>query len=143
MVKMIMRLLAGGEFDKPIKDLLLELKSLREHELGLLGRRQRDMTKIEESAMHGNGQFQNEGLYLDRVVQSDVKQLASIIAETTMRNTSLKESIIKAIRQLQPQKEEEDLAPGKSRRSKRRKNKNPRRRATKIHRRRGSLTYLV
>ena len=52
-VKMIMRLLAGGEFDKPIKDLLLELKSLREHKLGLLGRRQRDMTEIEESAMYG------------------------------------------------------------------------------------------
>ncbi len=53
MVKMIMRLLAGGEFDKSIKDLLLELKSLRGHKMGLLGRRQRDMTEIEESDMTG------------------------------------------------------------------------------------------
>jgi hypothetical protein len=142
-VKMIMRLLTGGEFDKPIKDLSLELKSLREHKLELLGRRQRDMTEIEESAMYGNGQLHNEGLYLDRVVQSDVKQLASIIAETMMRRTSLKESILKAISQLQPQKEEEDLAQEKSRRGKRRKNKNPRRLATKVRRRRGSLIYLV
>ena len=32
MVKMIMRLLAGGEFDKPIKDLLLEIKFERKIE---------------------------------------------------------------------------------------------------------------
>ncbi len=32
MVKMITRLLAGGEFDKPIKDLLLEIKFERKIE---------------------------------------------------------------------------------------------------------------
>ncbi len=32
MIKMIMGLLAGGEFDKPIKDLLLEIKFERKIE---------------------------------------------------------------------------------------------------------------
>ncbi len=93
--------------------------------------------------MYGNGELQIEGLHLDQVVQSDVEQLASIIAETTMRGTSRKVYILKAIRQLRPQKEEGDLAQGKPSRSKRRKNENPRKLATKIRRRRGSLTYLV
>jgi hypothetical protein len=114
-----------------------------EHKLELPGRRQRDMTETEESAMYGNGQLQNEGLYLDQVVQSDVEQLASIIAKTTIGGASLKVSILKAIRQLRPLNEEGDLAQGKSSRSKRRKNEHPRRLATKIRRRRGSLTYLV
>lgn len=114
-----------------------------EHKLELPGRRQGDMTEIEESTMYGNGQLQIEGLHLDQVVQSDVEQLASIIAKTTMRGTSRKVYILKAIRQLRHQKEEGDLAQGKSSRSKRRKNENPRRLATKIRRRRGSLTYLV
>ncbi len=104
------------------KNMVASIKYLREHKLELPGRSQGDMTEIEKSAIYGNGQFQNEGLYLDQVVQSDVDQLASIIAETTMRGTSLKESILKAIRQLRPQKEEGELVRGKSRRSKRRKN---------------------
>jgi hypothetical protein len=55
-------------------------------------------------------------------VQTDVDQLASIIAETTMRGTSLKEFILKAIRQLRPQNDKGELAQGKSCRGKRRKN---------------------
>ena len=103
-------------------NMVSSIKSLREHKLELPGRRQGDMTEIEESAMYGNGQLQNEGLYLDQVVQTDVEQLANIIAETTMKGTSLKESILKAIRQLRPQNGKDELAQGKSRLGKRRKN---------------------
>jgi hypothetical protein len=47
------------------KNMVASIKSLREqHKLELPGRRQKDMTEIEESAMYGNGQLQNEGLYL-------------------------------------------------------------------------------
>ena len=91
-------------------NMVASIKSLREHKLELPGRRQGDMSEIEESAMYGNGQIQNEGLYLDQVVQTDIDQLASIIAETTMRGTSLKDSILKAIRQLKPQNHQGELA---------------------------------
>jgi hypothetical protein len=103
-------------------NMVSSIKSLREHKLELPGRRQGDMTEIEESAMYGNGQLQNEGLYLDQVVQTDVEQLANIIAETTKKGTSLKESILKAIRQLRPQNGKNELAQGKSRLGKRHKN---------------------
>jgi hypothetical protein len=38
MVKMIMKLLTGGEFDKPIKDLLLEIKFKRTSKIERAGR---------------------------------------------------------------------------------------------------------
>jgi hypothetical protein len=62
-------------------NMVASIKSLREHKLELPGRRQGDMTEIEESTMYGNGQLHNEGLYLDQVVQTDLEQLANIIAK--------------------------------------------------------------
>ena len=45
-------------------NMVASIKSLREHKLQLPGRHTRDMTKLEESAMYGNGHQTIEGLSL-------------------------------------------------------------------------------
>ncbi len=94
-------------------NMVKSIKSLREHKLQLPGRHARDSTKLEESAMYGNGHPQIEGLHLDQVVTSNVDQLAQMIAEQSKKGTSLKESILKAIRNLKPDITKGGLRQGK------------------------------
>jgi hypothetical protein len=50
--------------------------------------------------MYGNGHQTIERIHLDQVVNSNVDELAQIIAEQSRKGTSLKESILQAIRTL-------------------------------------------
>jgi hypothetical protein len=117
-------------------NIVASIKMLREHMLEMPSRRQGDMSMIEKSAIFEMGPFQIEGLYIDQDLQTEVDQQASNIAETKMRGTSLKDSILKVIRQPRPQNEKGELAQGKSRRGKRRKNKQ----RSKAHDRDTSMT---
>ena len=94
-------------------NMVASIKSLREHKLQLPGRHARDMTKLEESAMYGNGHQTVEGIHLDQVVNSNVDQLAQIIAEHSRKGSSLKESILEAIRTLRTDVKKGGLRQGK------------------------------
>ena len=94
-------------------NMVASIKSLREHKLQLPGRHARDMTKLEESAMYGNGHQTVEGIHLDQVVNSNVDQLAQIIAEHSRKGSSLKESILEAIRTLRTDVKKGELRQGK------------------------------
>ena len=94
-------------------NMVASIKSLREHKLQLPGRHTRDMTKLEESAMYGNGHQTIEGLHLDQVVNSNVDQLAQIITEHSRKGSSLKESILEAIRTLRTDVKKGGLRQGK------------------------------
>jgi hypothetical protein len=94
-------------------NMVASIKSLREHKLQLPGRHARDTTKLEESAMYGNGHQTIEGIHLDQVVNSNVDQLAQIIAEHSRKGSSLKESILEAIRTLRTDVKKGGLRQGK------------------------------
>jgi hypothetical protein len=94
--------------------MVASIKSLREHKLQLPGRHARDMTKLEESAMYGNGHATIEGIHLDQVVNSNLDQLAQIIGEQSKKGSSLKESILHAIRTLRTNVEKGGLKRGKN-----------------------------
>jgi hypothetical protein len=89
------------------------IKCLSEHKLQLPGRHTKDTAKLEESAMYGNGHQTIEGIHLDQVVNFNVDQLAQIIAEQTKKGTSLKESILQAIRTLRTDIKKGGLRQGK------------------------------
>jgi hypothetical protein len=72
-------------------NMVASIKSLREHKLQLPGRHAKDTTKLEESAMYGNEHQTIEGIHLNQVVNSNVDQLAQIIAEQSRKGSSLKE----------------------------------------------------
>jgi hypothetical protein len=86
-------------------NMVASIKSLREHKLQLPGRHARDTTKLEESAMYGNGHQTIEGIHVD--------QLAQIIAEHSRKGSSLKESILEAIRTLRTDVKKGGLRQGK------------------------------
>jgi hypothetical protein len=81
-------------------NMVSSIKSLRDRKLQLPRRHTRDTTKLEESAMYGNGHQTIEGIHLDQVVNSNFDQLAQIITDQSRKGTSLKESILQAIRTL-------------------------------------------
>jgi hypothetical protein len=96
-------------------------KFLRNHKQNFSGQMEGPTLTIEESAMHGNADQIDEGIYIDTVVSSEVDQLASKIKENTGNGMSLKDSLIKAIRESKQVVQRGGLAIGKNTSMKRRK----------------------
>jgi hypothetical protein len=96
-------------------------KFLRNHKQNFIGQMEGPTLTIEESAMHGNADQTDEGIYIDTVVNSEVDQLASKIKENAGNGMSLKDSLIKAIRETKQVVQRGGLAIGKNSSMKRKK----------------------
>jgi hypothetical protein len=94
-------------------------KFLRDHRQKLVGTSSSPMLPIEESAMYGNADQIGEGIYIDTVVNSEVDQLATKIAENTGKGMNIKDSLLKAIREAKQVVHKGGLAMGKNSRKKR------------------------
>ena len=99
------------------KNMVQSIKTLRDHKLKPIGASQSSSTAIEESAIYGNVDSIREGLFVDTVVFSDVDQLSQLIEEEVSNGKSMRDSIIKAIRQTSQVKHAGDLSKGKTKRT--------------------------
>ena len=93
------------------------IKTLRDHQLKPIGTSHAASTDLEESAIYGNVDGIREGLFVDTVVFSDVDQLTKLIEEEVSNGKSMRDSIIKAIRQTSQVKQAGGLAKGKIKRT--------------------------
>jgi hypothetical protein len=75
------------------------IKSLRDHKLKLPGRNYKDGTDIEESARFGNVETFREGLYFDDVLSTPTSELAGRLEENARSGLTLKEALIKSIKE--------------------------------------------
>ena len=75
------------------------IKALRDHKLKLPGRNHKQGTDIEESARFGNVEAFKEGLYFDDVLSTPVEELAARMEENSRNGLTLKESLIKAVKE--------------------------------------------
>ena len=75
------------------------IKSLRDHKLKLPGRNYKDGTDIEESARFGNVETFREGLYFDDVLSTPLSELAGRLEENARSGLTLKEALIKSIKE--------------------------------------------
>ena len=75
------------------------IKALRDHKLKLPGLNQKEGSEIEESARFGNTESFREGLYFDDVLSTPVNQLAGRLEENARKGLTLKEALIKAIKE--------------------------------------------
>ncbi len=75
------------------------IKALRDHKLKLPGRNHKQGTDIEESAPFGNVEAFKEGLYFDDVLSTLVEELAARMEENSRNGLTLKESLIKAVKE--------------------------------------------
>jgi hypothetical protein len=75
------------------------IKSLRDHKLKLPGRNYKDGTDIEESARFGNVETFREGLYFDDVLSTPMSELAGRLEENARSGLTLKEALIKSIKE--------------------------------------------
>ncbi len=77
------------------------IKSLRDHKLKLPGRNVKDGSDIEESARFGNVETFREGLYFDDVLSTPMSELAGRLEENARNRLTLKEALIKSIKETQ------------------------------------------
>jgi hypothetical protein len=75
------------------------IKALRDHKLKLPGRNHKQGTDIEESARFGNVETFKEGLYFDDVLSTPAEELAARMEENSRNGLTLKESLIKAVKE--------------------------------------------
>jgi hypothetical protein len=75
------------------------IKALRDHKLKLPGQNHKQGTEIEESARFGNVETFKEGLYFDDVLSTPVEELAAGMEENSRNGLTLKESLIKAVKE--------------------------------------------
>ena len=75
------------------------IKSLRDHKLKLPGRNYKDGTDIEESARLGNLEPFREGLDFDDVLSTPLSELAGRLEENARSGLTLKEALIKSIKE--------------------------------------------
>ena len=75
------------------------IKALRDHNLKLPGRNYKDGTDIEESARYGNVETFREGLYFDDVLSTPMTELAGRLEENARNGLTLKEALIKSIKE--------------------------------------------
>ena len=75
------------------------IKALRDHKLKLPGRNYKDGTDIEESARYGNVETFREGLYFDDVLSTPMTELAGRLEENARNGLTLKEALIKSIKE--------------------------------------------
>jgi hypothetical protein len=75
------------------------IKSLRDHKLKLPGRNYKDGTDIEESARFGNVETFREGLYFDDVLSTPMSELAGRLEENARNGLTIKEALIKSIKE--------------------------------------------
>jgi hypothetical protein len=92
------------------KNMVQSIKTLRDHRLKPIGTSHAASTDLEESAIYGNVDEIREGLFVDTVVFSDVDQLTKLIEEEVSNGKSMRDSIIKAIRQTSQVKQAGGLA---------------------------------
>ena len=95
-------------------EMVQSIKYLRDHRLPLPGRQHRPITDIEESAQFGNASPVCEGIYIDKVLQTPIEQLANLIAEHQTNGMATKQALIKAIRETSNEIKRNELAKGKS-----------------------------
>ena len=75
------------------------IKSLRDHKLKLPGRNYKDGSDIEESARFGNVETFREGLYFDDVLSTPMSELAARLEENARNGLTLKEALIKSVKE--------------------------------------------
>ena len=96
---------SGDNATKPDGEVVFEgetvqsIKALRDHKLKLPGRNHKQGTDIEESARFGNVEAFKEGLYFDDVLSTPVEELAARMEENSRNGLTLKESLIKAVKE--------------------------------------------
>ena len=72
---------------------------MRDHKLKLPGRNYKDGTDIEESARYGNVEAFREGLYFDDVLSTPMTELAGRLEENARKGLTLKEALIKSVKE--------------------------------------------
>ena len=91
------------------------IKALRDHKLKLPGSNNKEGSEIEESARFGNTESFREGLYFDDVLSTPVNQLAGRLEENARNGLTLKEALIKAIKETTNGVQRMSLQKGKKR----------------------------
>jgi hypothetical protein len=81
--------------EKPVQS----IKSLHDHKLKFPGRNYKDGTDIEESERFGNVETFREGLYFDDVLSTPMSELAGRLEENARNGLTLKEALIKSIKE--------------------------------------------
>jgi hypothetical protein len=75
------------------------------------------MTDIEESAMYGNDNLCNEGIYTDSICISDVDKVSVEVEELIRKGFSMKDALLKAIRKSRTVVSNGELARGKNKKT--------------------------
>jgi hypothetical protein len=90
----------NGSSDRPETDnnMVQSVKSLQNHKQKLVGTSRGRMTDIEESAMYGNSNQCNEGIYTDSICISDADKVSVEVEEMVRKGFSMKDALLKAIR---------------------------------------------
>ncbi len=95
------------------RNMVQSIKTLRDHRIKQIGTSHQEMTDLEESAIYDHVDQIREGLFLDTVILSDVDQLTNLVEEDISQGISMKDAIIRAIRNTSQVKHSGDLAKGK------------------------------
>jgi hypothetical protein len=90
----------NGSSERPETDnnMVQSVKSLQNHKQKLVGTSSGKMTDIEESAMYGNSNQCNEGIYTDSICISDADKVSMEVEEMIRKGFSMKNALLKAIR---------------------------------------------
>jgi hypothetical protein len=98
-------------------NMVLSVKSLRNHKQKMIGNSGGKMLDIEESAMYGNVDQLHEGIYIDSVIVSDADKLALEIEEAVNHGSTMRDALLKAIRKGSSTIQKDGLAFGKNKKA--------------------------
>ena len=98
-------------------NMVLSVKSLRNHKQKMIGNSGGKMLDIEESAMYGNVDQLHEGIYTDSVIVSDADKLALEIEEAVNHGSTMRDALLKAIRKGSSTIQKNGLARGKNKKA--------------------------
>jgi hypothetical protein len=109
----------NGSSDRPETDnnMVQSVKSLQNHKQKLVGTSRGRMTDIEESAMYGNSNQCNEGIYTDSICISDADKVSVEVEEMVRKGFSMKDALLKAIRKYRTIVSNGELARGKNKKA--------------------------
>jgi hypothetical protein len=98
-------------------NMVLSVKSLRNHKQKMIENSGGKMLDIEESAMYGNVDQLHEGIYIDSVIVSDANKLALEIEEAVNHGSTMRDALLKAIRKGSSTIQKDGLARGKNKKA--------------------------
>jgi hypothetical protein len=109
----------NGSIERPEIDnnMVQSVKSLQNHKQKLVGTSQGKMTEIEESAMYGNKNECNEGIYTDSICISDADKMVLEVEESVRKGFTMKDALLKAIRKTSQVLSKGDLSRGKNKKA--------------------------